>query len=866
MATSDDANLKVIVSRIQQRRGLKQELPQPLRPGEIGFATDSRQVYIGADTDDATSKTYNKTVVFETTQNAQDLTKSLANSQIIKFEVPHIRFPKGSGNFNSATKQISWRPTTSSTYTISDGTTEARTVFGSNVTSNSSVVINQNISNNPFKAENLTVIVDGKELKGDADGSGATVNSAFDYNFISGNSLTSDHIINFRTAPANSDDVSISYYGNTQVVHLLTSNTIVTSGATLSGFYSAKGIEDWQQLNHDNILVNAETGTGWLGLESKHIDVVGLGSAVSNIANVSVGNVIAAKNPNDEALYGGSTSYNPNTYSGTFVTSSVGATTITFTTGTTVLGLAHQGNVSNDNGSHEYVYFEGLNAAGITEAGYLHKKILPVKNTTDVSTSTFICDLPANAVQSARSVTATGTGGTVTITGNVDGLTSSSVVEVIGSNATEFNSQPYAITNLNTTSFQVTENLSANISTNIDIIAYEDSTKANVILLTGSHGVDDAGVVQFDGAVGTINASTNTTISNPTTNSFNVASGDLNANVTVNFSPVLSDITANVGVTPGVTLKLAPTSGDKTLNSAIADINTSGNWVKTSLIPNSTNTSYIRSSDQTEYVLFNDPNDGIDTWGNIGINLNLATDNKYTKADNTVKAKFEDWLKTLFTADNHKSNILSNVFINNQFTSNLPFGTYNLDINSTTGEIDFNGYEEAGNFAEIVNKLYFEKTNSNIKGLATIKTNIELLTNEATASSSATADYSEPNTISLETANSPNAVSSLGTDSSLIDTLFIDYVMDARFSGGLYYSKVGTLKYVANPLADGGNGSVVVQDTGTEYADTGVTVNDGVVFTGGISSGTVTISSNCSLSPTPSNVTMKYITRRWKSF
>jgi len=205
------------------------------------------------------------------------------------------------------------------------------------------------------------------------------------------------------------------------------------------------------------------------------------------------------------------------------------------------------------------------------------------------------------------------------------------------------------------------------------------------------------------------------------------------------------------------------------------------------------------------------------------------------------------------------------VFINNQFTT-TSFGTYDLDINSTTGEIDFDGYEEAGNFAEIINKLYFEKTNSNIKGLATIKTNIELLTNEATASSSATADYSEPNTISLETANSPNAVSSLGTDSSLIDTLFIDYVMDARFSGGLYYNKVGTLKYTANPFANGGSGSVVVQDSGTEFSDTGVTVNDGVTFTGGISSGTVTISSNCSLSPTPSNVTMKYITRRWKSF
>ena len=285
--------------------------------------------------------------------------------------------------------------------------------------------IRDSISNNPFKAENLTVIVNGKELKGDADGSGATVNAAFDYNFISGNSLTSDHILNFRTAPANSEDVSISYYGNTQVIHLLTSSTIVTSGATISGFYTAKGIEDWQQLNHENILVNAETGTGFIGLESKHIDVVGLGSAVSDIANVAVGNVIAAKNPNDVGLYGGSATYDANTYAGNFVTSTVGATTITFQSGTTVLGLAHQG-ASNDNGSQEYVYFEGLNAAGVTEAGYLHKKILPIKGGaggTDVATSTFICDMPANATSTARAVTATFAGTTVTVTGNTAGLT-----------------------------------------------------------------------------------------------------------------------------------------------------------------------------------------------------------------------------------------------------------------------------------------------------------------------------------------------------------------------------------------------------------------------------------------------------------
>ena len=91
MSHQDDANLKIIISRIQQRRGLKQDLPQPLRPGEIGFATDSKQVYIGADTDDLISSTYNKTVTFENTLGASASTLSLANAQIIKFTVVEVR-------------------------------------------------------------------------------------------------------------------------------------------------------------------------------------------------------------------------------------------------------------------------------------------------------------------------------------------------------------------------------------------------------------------------------------------------------------------------------------------------------------------------------------------------------------------------------------------------------------------------------------------------------------------------------------------------------------------------------------------------------------------------------------------------------
>lgn len=38
---------KVIISRIQNRRGLRQNLPQPLRPGEVALTGDTRQVWIG---------------------------------------------------------------------------------------------------------------------------------------------------------------------------------------------------------------------------------------------------------------------------------------------------------------------------------------------------------------------------------------------------------------------------------------------------------------------------------------------------------------------------------------------------------------------------------------------------------------------------------------------------------------------------------------------------------------------------------------------------------------------------------------------------------------------------------------------------
>ncbi len=43
------ANNQIVISRIQNRRGRRENLPQPLRPGEIGLTADTEQVWIGGD-------------------------------------------------------------------------------------------------------------------------------------------------------------------------------------------------------------------------------------------------------------------------------------------------------------------------------------------------------------------------------------------------------------------------------------------------------------------------------------------------------------------------------------------------------------------------------------------------------------------------------------------------------------------------------------------------------------------------------------------------------------------------------------------------------------------------------------------------
>lgn len=107
MADNNDNN--IIISRMQQRRGLKQDLPQPLRPGELGFAVDSRQVFIGGDPLVPNAPDYNGVSYFENTSNARGHAISIANNNLIAFTVPFVKF--GRGEFNGVTKTKQWTPT-----------------------------------------------------------------------------------------------------------------------------------------------------------------------------------------------------------------------------------------------------------------------------------------------------------------------------------------------------------------------------------------------------------------------------------------------------------------------------------------------------------------------------------------------------------------------------------------------------------------------------------------------------------------------------------------------------------------------------------------------------------------------------------
>ena len=72
---------------MQQRRGLRRDLPVPLAPGEFGLATDSRELFIGNDLSDSLSGIQNKTVQVGSFATGFNFTNSQLQNNLSEFIV-----------------------------------------------------------------------------------------------------------------------------------------------------------------------------------------------------------------------------------------------------------------------------------------------------------------------------------------------------------------------------------------------------------------------------------------------------------------------------------------------------------------------------------------------------------------------------------------------------------------------------------------------------------------------------------------------------------------------------------------------------------------------------------------------------------
>ena len=362
-----------------------------------------------------------------------------------------------------------------------------------------------------------------------------------------------------------------------------------------------------------------------------------------------------------------------------------------------------------------------------------------------------------------------------------------------------------------------------------------------------------------------------------TNNTFYIDSTtEVTGNVTGSLTPNVSAVVADDELTikPAYLLDI---SGEPTVNGVISLVNGKNQWFGLSLKPGTTDEIYITSDDQTQYRIINDPQDTIDSFGELG----FTSGSHATRSLNTVKAKLEVWLNKILNDED--VNIVSGVYINSKYSDSADvqaMETWKINVDTTNGEVNFDSSDEAGAFAELVNRLYFKTNDPDKRGLVTIKTNIEMLTTQSLESGQSETFYSQPQQLTIGS-GSGIALTDLGTDATAIDTLFIDYSIvgqaldSANSAVTRYYNQTGTLFYNGNPLAGTdatGNvaGAVTLQDVSSSAHDTNLSTGNAyysgqIVFSGAMANGTVSIAADNNVTPPTSNAVMKYVVRKWKS-
>ena len=899
MATLDTNN-NVIISRIQQRRGLKQDLPQPLRSGEFGFATDSKQLYIGGDLDSTSNIS-----VAESTTSALSHSLGISNTRIIHFTVPHKRFPKGT--YDGVSTSSSWS-ITSDTFTgsslpvfninitntptafavsgtsnsqsvtvgssnsfisvgdVLSGTDITGTVSVTSVTENSgnasrldlqlssaqtlttsnSITFTPNnikniLTNENFKSTDVSVLKNTVKLTG--DDTSAIPTSDTEYSLSSSTLASNTHTLTYRVAPLSTDEISVTYYGNTAVTKALSNTTTVFAGTTSQSFYTQESIPSYRHLTNSLVRVNETTGTGYIGLEFKHLAIFEDGSTISNPTSMTLGNLLVSNN--------GTKSITP-------IGISASGATATLLTGTSAL-------YSNAS-TNDHVYVErGSEDGSNVEFGpsWIHGKTLKV---SDVQTNTMKVTLPTgNAWQTARAVTSSAASSSVvTLTGNVAGVTNGDYVKFIGANVSQFGNASYQVTSVTSTGFTVVDATVSNpVTAGLDYINYgSTSNGANVQIISSSHGLPSNAKVELkdSSAASEVSNAEKTTLGISDNTYFITATSPVTANVTGTADTVLSDIT-KIFHTPVLSLDL---SANTTIAEAIATVQNSAEFPNISLIPDTANKIYISTKASNDSVSsasgpgveFTLHEDSTGTLGALGL-----TAGSKTRTNNTVKAKLERWLNSLVASKD--VDLFTTVKSNDKFstTSVGNLGIYDLDITDTDDQqfIKFGTREEAQNFNYLVNNLYYSTSNPDIKGLLNLNTNIQLLTSETAGGGQKLTTFDSLNSATITSTGSSQLIISI--DASSYDSFILNYTCKYDGTTDGNYRRVGNmlLNTFGNTQSNPTASEVLMQDMATDVAH--ILIGD-VQFTSVRNGTNIEISA---VNTTGKQLTMKFITSRWSS-
>ena len=761
---------------MQQRRGLKQDLPQPLRPGEFGFTVDSQQLYIGADPNQAPA--YNKTSVYENTTGAVETANTIMSNQMIYVTFPFKKYAKGEPT--GATNVFNWLPTS-----IRLTSVDTNPVFSAPVTSANNV--KSVMTNDTFRATDIIVKRNSNLQEGNNIASYGTL-VAEDYIFNQDNDQgTTSHNLTFRTIPQPEEEITVSYYDKDAIIKALSNRNGggggnqngFYSGTAFPSFYTAYDIPAWDQIDPDLIQLSDTSGSAFIGLEFKHIAPRSMGTSVPNPTSltglcdlilVTEGDPVSDRLPTGQIEQTGQTVKIPvsdiNEFSLTSPNNiiSLSGASHWLTSNSWVISSIDNGNstVSVDIADTAHTYFPVTNATrgagsqivitspkaqGLAEGSGdwnlpgngTNGHCLKMIGTGDPDIDDMflrVTSYPNNGKQISGDIFADAGGG---IYKEISTFKSPSEVDDI-MNTIEAGISHYINWGYGT------EDLANVIQPPVDskvVQVYSKYSNYNNqngyanITLTGSSntGQINNGVKNVNESLINELANLDVAFSSSTQNTFFITNDAVGSGVTANVVfthyPNFYD-SGNIstdGFYQDDTL-IFDLRGANSLNDVVAIVNTQNDWPLLQIVPGETdqfgnpnmvmltlNPSYTSVFTEFEIVP-----DECGTAEQLGLTTGVYDES------NTYKANLEDWLADLLRQPDCpviNTASVGKLYSKNPLTASL-IGKYELPFDETFQELTFKSREEALAFNTVVNNLYFQQSTSDIRGLVNIKSNLEI--------------------------------------------------------------------------------------------------------------------------------------------